>query len=125
MTAYDEILDEIRARLPEALTLTVGRMGKEGIEARHLALNRDAADSLRKQCKLVRDRLSEQEPVSYAAMAELNMGECFVIDDNETLAELGDFRQLAADLGAIQQITPNELDLTIKFYGVALGDDSN
>ena len=125
MISPDEILEEIDARLHEALTLTVGRMVDTTIEANHLALDRDAADALREQCHFARDRISEGTPASYTAPAELDMGEFFVIDDYETLAEFGTFRRLADNLGAIPQVTPAALDLTIKLYAVAVGNGSD
>ena len=125
MTSPNEIIAVIDARLPEALTLTVGRMVDGTIEAQHLALDNDAADGLREQCHLARDRIREGASASYTATAELGAGEFFVIDDDETLAELGDFRRLADNLGANPQVTPDGLDLAIKLYGVAVGNDSD
>lgn len=125
MTSPDEILQEIDARLPEALTLTVGRMVGTKIKANHLALDRDAADALCEQCRVARDLISEGAPVSYTATAELDDGEFFVIDDAETLAELGAFRRLADNLGAIPQVTPAALDLAIKLYAVAVGNETD
>ena len=125
MTSPDEILQEIDARLDEALTLTVGRMVGTKIKANHLALDRDAADALREQCHVARNLISEGVPASYTATAELDDGEFFVIDDAETLAELGAFRTLAENLGAIPQVTPVELNLAIKLYAVAVGNESD
>lgn len=123
MTSPTKILEEINDRLPEALTLTVGRMVGDTIEARHLALGADAEDGLREQCHLTRERIREGTAVSYTASAELDAGEFFVIDDDETLDELSEFRRLADNLGAIPQISANELDLAIKLYSVAVGNE--
>jgi len=125
VTSPEEILQEIDARLEAALTLTVGRMVDDTIEASHLVLDQDAAHALREQCHVARDRISEGIPASYTATAELDDGEFFVIDDAETLAELGAFRSLVHDLGVIPQVTPAELDLTIKLYAVAVGDEAD
>ena len=125
MTSPNEIIAMIDARLPEALTLTVGRMVDDTIEAHHLALDDKAANGLREQCHIARDRISDGAPASYTATAELDMGEFFVIDDDQTLAELSAFRSLADNLGAIPQVRPSELDLTIKLYAVSLGNDSD
>ena len=125
MPSHDEILEEINARLPEALTLTVGKMVDDSIQGRHLALSADAADGLRNQCQEARDRIGDSTPVPYIASAELNTGELFVIDDDETLAELGAFGNLADNLGALSTIAPGQLDLTIKLYTVAIGDGPN
>ncbi|MXZ29705.1 MAG: hypothetical protein F4Z22_02435 [Acidimicrobiia bacterium] len=125
MTSPEEILQEIDARLEEALTLTVGRIVDDTIEASHLALDRGAAHALREQCHVARDRISEGTPASYTATAELDDGEFFVIDDAETLADLGAFRSLVDNLGAIPQVTPADLDLTIKLYAVAVGDETD
>ena len=125
MTSPNEIIAMIDTRLPEALTLTVGRMVDGTIEAHHLALDANAADGLREQCYVARDRISDGAPASYTATAELDAAEFFVIDDAQTLAELGTFRGLADNLGAIPQVRPSELDLTIKLYAVGLGNDSD
>lgn len=122
MTSPEEILAEIDARLPEALTLTVGRMLDDTLEAFHLALAQDAADGLRDQCGVARHRISEGAAASYTATSELDTSEYFVIDDEETLSELAAFRELADNLGAIPQITPADLDLRIKLYAVTIGD---
>lgn len=125
MPSPDEILEEMNARLQGALTLTVGRMLGDTIEANHLAMSSDAAEGLREQCELARDRISDGTPVSYSATAELDARQFFVIDDDETLGELGAFRGLAEDLGAIPQIAPRQLDLNVKLYAVAVRDDSD
>lgn len=125
MTSPDEILEEIDARLSEALTLTVGRMADDKIEARHLALDNDAAEGLRDQCRLALNRISEGAAASYTATAELDAGQFFVIDDDETLGELSAFRRLVDSLGAIPQLPADELDLAIKLYGVAIGNGSD
>ena len=111
MTSPTEILEEINDRLPEVLSLTVARLVDNTIEARHLALGADAEEGLREQCHLARDRIREGNAVPYTASAELDAGEFFVIDDDETLDELSEFRRLADNLGAIPQISANELDL--------------
>ena len=125
MTSPDQILEEIDRHLPESLTLTLGRLVDTRIEARHVALNAAAAGALREQCHLVRDQIHDGDPVSYAATAELDAGEFFVIDDDETLDELGEFRHLADNLGAIPQVSPNGLDLAVKLYAVAVGNESS
>ena len=125
MTSSEQILEEIDKRLPESLTLTLGRLLDSTIEARHLALDDQAADGLREQCHVVRDRIHDGVLVPYTDTAELNMGEFFVIDDDETLNELGEFRRLADNLGAIPQISPSDLDLDVKLYAVTVGNESN
>ena len=125
MTSSEQILEEIDRCLPESLTLTLGRLPDGMIEARHLALDNHAADGLREQCRVVRDRIHDGVLVSYTDTAELNKGEFFVIDDDETLNELGEFRQLAENLGAIPQISPSDLDLDVKLYAVTVGNEYN
>ena len=125
MTSPDQILEEIDRHLPESLTLTLGRLVDTRIEARHVALNAAAAGALREQCQLVRDQIHDGDPVSYTATAELDAGKFFVIDDDETLAELGEFRHLADNLGGIPQVSPNGLDLAVKLYAVAVGNASS
>ena len=122
MTSSDEIIHEINTRLSEAVSLTVGRMIEDSIEGEHLTLDSTAADALREQCAGARDRISEGNRTAYTATAELAVGDYFVIDDHVTLSELGAFRSLAEDLGAMRQVTPTELNLTIKLYSVSVGD---
>ena len=123
MPSTEELFTDIDERLDQALSLTVGRMIEDRLEAHHLALAQDAADRLRSLCRSTRDRLAESEPVAYTATAELEDAEYFVIDDTDTLTELSVFRTLAAELAAMPQIAPSELDTTIKLYAIALGDD--
>lgn len=125
MISPHQILEDIDRRLPESLTLTLGRLVDARIEARHLALTGDAVDSFREQCYIARDQIDDGGPVFYTATAELGAGEFFVIDDEETLDELGEFRHLADNLGAIPQVSPNGLDLAVKFYTVAAGNESS
>ena len=125
MTSPNEIIEEIDNRLPEALTLTVGRLVDNRIEARHLTLGVAAEEGFREQCYLARDHIREGNAASYTASAELGKGEFFVIDDDETLGELGEFRRPADNTGAVRQISASELDLTVKFYTVAVGDESS
>ena len=123
MISPNEIVEEINNQLAGPLTLTVGRPIEDSIEAFHLVLDNDAADSLREHCGMTRDIIADRTPASYTAMAEIETGEQFIIDDEQTLAELGAFRTLARNLGAISQITPAQLDATIKLYAVTIGDD--
>lgn len=122
MPSPAEIVDEIDARLPEALSLTVGKMVDDAVEASHVSVAEDAATALREQCAVARDRIAEGTAQDYTATAELDSSQFFVIDDAETLEELGAFRTLAEDLAAMPQIAPGELDLSIKLYAVAVGD---
>ncbi len=124
MTSPNEILEEINSRLSEALTLTVGRLINDEIKAFHLTLSNDADDSLRNHCQAARDSIANRTSVPYTAMSELEPDQYFIIDD-DTLTELSAFRSLANSLGSIPQITPAELDLTIKLYAVAIGNNSN
>jgi len=120
----NEILAAIDDRISDALSLSVGRMVDGDLEANHLTLSTDAAEGLREQCQVVRTRIADSTAVPYTATAELNTGECFVIDDPETLSELGPFRDLAQGLAAFPQIAPADLDLSIKLYAVSVGDQA-
>lgn len=117
------MVEEIDNQLLGPLTLTVGRPIEDVFEAFHLVLDTDAADSLREHCRITRSLVAERTPAPYSGMAEIESGEYFIIDDSQTLAELGAFRTLARNLGAVPQITPAELDETIKLYAVTIGDD--
>ena len=86
-------------------------------------LAQDAADGFRDQCIVTRDCIAQRTPASYATTAELDDGEFFVIDDSSTLEELSAFGQLAESIGAIPTITPADLDVSVKLYAVAIGDD--
>jgi hypothetical protein len=118
----DEILSEIDARLPQALTLTVGRVQETALEAFHLVLADNAASALRGHCETTRERIADAAPIPYTATAELAGGQYFLIDDEDTLNELTAFRQLSENLGSISQITPADLDLAVKMYAVTIGD---
>jgi len=121
----NEILAAIDSRIPEALSLTVGRMVDGSLEANHLTLSTSAAEGLREQCQVARTRIADATAVPYTATAELDRGEFFVIDDQETLTELGPFSDLAQSLGAFPQIAPGDLDLSVKLYAVSVGNDKD
>jgi hypothetical protein len=123
MVAVDAILREIDQRVPQAVSLTVGRMLEDRLDVRRLLMEAAAAEAFREQCRLTRDRIASRTPTSYATNAELDEGEIFVIDDNDTLGEIAAFRQLAENLGNIPTTAPAELDTTVKLYAVAVGDD--
>jgi len=125
VTSPNEILEEIDSRLSEPHTLIVGRLINDMIKAFHLTLSDDAEDSFREHCQVARDSIATGEFVPYTAMSELESNQYFIIDDDETLAELSAFRNLANDLLSIPKINPAELDLTIKLYVVAIGNNSN
>lgn len=124
MPTSNEILEQIDARLPEAVTLTVGRMVENQIKAQHLVLDKGAADGFRDQCGATRDLIAAGTPTSYAATAELGAGQHFVIDDSETLDELEAFRTQANDFGKMQQPAPSDLAASIRLYTVIVGNDA-
>src|SRR5687767_10450210 len=101
MTTVEDIVDEIDAKVDESVTLTVGKMVDDKLEAHRLLLAEDAAGGFREQVNLTRGRMSERTPTSYATTAELDDGEYFVIDDEDTLEELAEFRRLADNIGSI------------------------
>lgn len=122
MATTREIIDTIDDSMRSSLTLTVGTMAKDTIHASRLLLDRDAAEGFRDLCRATRDLVSEHTPIPYATTAELDHEEFFVIDDEATLAELSEFRRLAADIGDIPTVSPAGLDMSIKLYAVATGE---
>lgn len=123
MATVEEILEEIEKKVDEAITLTVGKMSEEELEASRLLLSEDAAGAFREQCLLAHERIERSTPTSYTTNAELSSGEIFIIDDESTLDELGAFRSLGDDIGNIPEISPADLDVNVKLYAVAAGDD--
>lgn len=122
MPTTSDIIAEIDARVTESLMLGVGRIADGDVETRHLALDEDAADALRELCVQARDRIDRAESVDYTATAEISSDEYFVIDDADSLGELSDFWTLAEEVGSLPTIAPSDLDLTLRFYAVVIGD---
>lgn len=125
MASLDEVRADLAARLAESVSVIVGRQGADGeIEAAKLALAEDAAEGFRDLGHGCVEDLQRRTAVPYTVDAELDRKETFVIDNADDLAELSDLTSLA-DLAATLPITPpRQLDLSIQFYAVVLGDDS-
>lgn len=122
MVAAAQILAEVDSKLPESVSLLVGRMNDDTIDARRLLLQKDAASAFRDQCADTRKRIAGSRSVPYGTNAELDAGEVFIIDDAATLLEIGSFRALSEDLAAIPTVAATDLDSAIKLYTVVLGD---
>lgn len=122
MPTTSDIIEEIDARVAESFMLGVGRIADGDVETRHLALDDPAADALRELCVQARDRIDRADSVDYTATAEISSNEIFVIDDTDSLDELSDFWTLAEEVGTLPTVAPRDLDLTIRFYAVVIGN---
>ena len=119
-----EIVEAIDSVIDQTLSLSVGRIQPVGIAAHHLALNADAVEGFRTQCRSLREWFSNADQAPYAATSELDEGQYFLLDDPESMAELKPLRALAGPLGTQTSISPADLDTVVGVYGVTLANDS-
>jgi hypothetical protein len=82
-----------------------------------------AAELTRKTKEAV-SGLKDRSAVQYSADAELDVHEVFILDDKASLEELQDLRNLATSAATLPAIAPRDLDLSIQFYAVVIGDES-
>ena len=118
----DEVVEDLNSVLGQAISLVVGRLAGQEIETQRLLIQGDVGQAFADQTEEVNQRIGAATVVAYEANAELNSGEVFLIEEDATLVELNAFTVFADDIGAIQAVSPGELDLKIKFYAVAVGD---
>ncbi|GAA2007278.1 hypothetical protein [Microbacterium ulmi] len=115
------VLADLDAQLSASLSLVVGRRSAEsGI--RRLRLGSSAADALRDQATAARARIADGTATEYSALAELERDEYFLLEDAQSLAELAELRAVVDDIGDVAPVSPSELDGSIGFYAVGLGD---
>ncbi|HLM28502.1 MAG TPA: Kiwa anti-phage protein KwaB-like domain-containing protein [Acidimicrobiales bacterium] len=125
MPTLDEITAGLSRHIEEALSVVVARKGSDGeMEARKLALAENAAEGFRNLCRDTLDSLQTQSAKDYTADAELDANEVFILDDQASLEELADLRDLATSAATLPSSAPRDLDLSIQFYAVVVGDRS-
>lgn len=125
MVTPNQIVNEIRDRIPQALSLGVARIANDGeVNGTKLNLNAGAADGFRDHCRGAVDTIEAGNAVGYASGAELGDGEFFLIDDPDTIDELAGIGDLRNSMETMPTIKPAELDLTIQLYAVAAGGDT-
>lgn len=125
MPSLQNIVKELTDKVSESASLVVARKGAAGkLDARKVNLANDAAGRFRDLCRDGIDDLSQRTVVVYTAEAELTSSEAFVIDDKETLDELGDLQALAMQASTLPTTAPQNLDLSIQLYAVVIGDST-
>lgn len=126
MPAVPEIARQLTAKVDQSVSVVLGRKDADddGLEARKLNLAADAASGFRDLCRGAVESLQDRQVVAYTADAELTSSEVFVLDDADSLHELADLRALARQASTLPNTAPNDLDLSIQFYAVVVGDDS-
>lgn len=122
MPSLPEITAELSPKIEQAISVIVARNGADEMESHKVALADDAAEAFRDLCRDLVQRLEARTAVDYTADAELDAKEVFVVDDSDSLAELGDLLTLAANAATLPVTPPRDLDLSIQFYAVVVGD---
>lgn len=122
MTTVADVIAGLDAELGGPVTLVVARLDADGqADARKVALANNAADAFRQQVQATRDDLAARAAVPYGADTELGDNEALVIDDPDTVAELGGMATLSQLASTLPTTPANELDLRIQFYAVVIG----
>jgi hypothetical protein len=116
-----QVLADLDARLDGPLSLVVGRALEEGGDPRRVRLADDAADALRDYGRDARARIADGKTIEYTALAELQTGEHFLLEDEESLDELAELRAVVLGAGDLAPISPKQLDASIGFYAVGVG----
>src|SRR5918994_7230656 len=125
MPAVDDIAADLSRQIEEAVSVVVARKGTDGgIDAPKLALAESAADGFRNLCRNTVESLPARTAKDYTADAELDAKEIFILDDQASLEELADLRDLATSAATLPVSAPRDLDLSIQFYAVVVGDRS-
>lgn len=123
MPSLPEITAELTDKVEQAVSLVVTRKGEEvALDARKVNLANDAADAFRALCRDLVESLPKRTVVTYTADAELTGSEIFVIDDEDTLDELADLRELATQASTLPNTAPQDLNVSIQLYAVVVGD---
>lgn len=117
-----QVLAELDDRLEGALSLVVGHALDQGGDVRRVRLAATAADAFRGYGRDARTRIADGTTVEYTALAELQAGEHFLIEDPESLDELAELRATVLHAGDLTPISPMELDVSIGFYAVGVGE---
>jgi hypothetical protein len=125
MPTLEEITKELSSKLEGAVSVVVARKGSDGgIDARKLALAENAADGFRALCRGTLESLQARTSAAYTADAELGASEVFILDDPASLDELADLCGLTTSAATLPLTAPRDLDLSIQFYAVVVGDRS-
>lgn len=125
MPTLDAITDQLTRQIEQAISVIVVRRDADSaMQPNKIALGNDAAEAFRGLCRATVDGLRACNPTAYTADAELDLDEVFVLDDHDSLAELNELQSLLAAAATLPTVAPRDLDLTIQFYAVVVGDDS-
>lgn len=120
-----QALDAIDDHIDSSLSLVVGRTLEQGGDLRRVRLSVEAAAAFREYVRAARTRIAEGKTVEYNALAELQSGEYFLLDDQDSSDELSELRSAVIDVGDLVAVSPRELDVSIGFYAVGVGSGAN
>ena len=121
IVSLPDVLAETSQALQAGLSLMVAR-GAATEDAHRISLSTGAADGLRTLSQEWIEDLGDRAVVPYEATAELAEGEVFLIEDEETLADLRPLYDVAADATDLPTIPAAELDQRIALYAVVVGE---
>jgi hypothetical protein len=83
----------------------------------------EVADFLREAAQATLRDVADSTRLSYTPDAELDEGEAFVLDNEDDLDELADFRALIDAAASLERIDPADLPRRrVQLYGLAVGD---
>lgn len=134
MTFLEQRLGEAHALIQESLTLVVGRPRTKTeqqaaadssvpqYEFLKIRLQEGVASRFRALCSDTLNAIEQSEVNLYEADAELASGEMFLVDDDDSLRELGLFRDAAVSAATAEPIQPRHLDSRVAFYAVVVGN---
>lgn len=118
------VLEELDAHLEGPLSLVVGRTLEEGADLRRVRLAEAAADAFRQYGRDARARIADGNTTEYTALTELQTGDYFLLEDQESLDELAGLRAAVLHVGDLPPVSPRQLDVRIGFYAVGLGEST-
>ena len=125
MPTLQEITSDLSRKIEGAVSVVVARRSPGGgVDAEKLALAESAAEGFRDLCRETVASLQSRTSVEYTADAELGANEVFILDDKASLDELTDLRGLTTSAATLPTTAPRDLDLTIQFYALVVGDRS-
>lgn len=121
MTTVEQIRPGLDVAISGPVSLVVGRRVNDELEVKKLNLADDAGEDLRALCRSAVEDLDARAASVYTADTELGSEEAFLIDDPDTIAELGGLADLAASSSTLPVTSPADLDARIQLYAVVAG----
>jgi hypothetical protein len=120
-----QVLTDLDASIDGPLSLVVGRTLEQGGDLLRVRLADDAAGNFRDYGRDARRRIANGKTIEYTALAELQAGEHYLLEDQASLDELAELRSAVLHVGDLPPVSPRQLDASIGFYAVGVGAGSS